>query len=530
MRKTDLTYLVEILSKHLKAASVLFRVEELQLCLLSCPTDISALSIVQAYTCLGAKANVFRADYNSTLKWGKPFLAQLDRDGKKSFVFVEKLTETYAIYYEGRLKRIVAVVDFKKEWTGVVVSIENIKETSKGRKWLKTFMRFSLLLSIIVLLLINPCLSMLAKFNCLLNVVGAILCLGVMMQSSLPYYNVFDHFCIANTRFDCQKLDLGKMGALFRKVNLGRIGFVYFISCFLAIILADCNSESIAIYGWLSVASDLALIIAIISTSYQLFVKQFCLLCLGIMCILIVNGILTFAIKRIPLLYFSLNVELFFLLVVLVSCGLLYVWEYYVGIKQRSLYTRINELRIKRMQSVLGCFFMTKSILPSNGNSIMLGNPKAPLTLTTYLSPWCKTCTKVAFEMINLLHRYPNYVNWQIYFDGVKKNSVNEVNFPQLYLYLYLVSEEDINNKLDMLKYWYKKKSIKGLLTKIKASTEDISAILDKFNNQLEAMLNEKKVPTVWINKRNFPSCYSLTDLPYVLLDLCMIYSQEEKI
>lgn len=70
MRKTDLTYLVEIRSKHLNAASVHFSVEELQLCLLSCPTDITALSIVQTYTCLGGKASVFRADYDSTLKWG----------------------------------------------------------------------------------------------------------------------------------------------------------------------------------------------------------------------------------------------------------------------------------------------------------------------------------------------------------------------------------------------------------------------------------------------------------------------------
>ena len=530
MRKTDLTYLVEILSKHLKAASVHFRVEELQLCLLSCPTDISALSVVQAYTCLGAKANVFRADYNSTLKWGKPFLAQLDCNGKKSFVFVEKITEIDAVYYEGRLKRIVAAIDFKKEWTGIVIAIEKNKETCKGRKWLKAFMRIFLLLCIIVLFLTNPYLSMLANFNCLLNIMGAILCLGVIMQISLPYYDAFDHFCIANTKLDCQKLDLGKLGMLFRKVNLGRIGFIYFISCFLAIILVDSNSESTAIYGWLSVASSFTLIVAVLSISYQLFVRQFCLLCLGIMGILIINGILFYAIKGIPFLYFSLNVGVFFLLVVLVSCGLLYVWEYYVGIKQRSLSTRINELRIKRMQSVLEYFFMTKNILSSNDNSIILGNSKAPLTLTTYLSPWCETCKKVALEMIKLLHRYPDYINWQIYFDGVKKSSVDEVNSPQLYLYQYLISEEDINNKLDMLKYWYRKKSIKGLLTMMKASTKDISAILDKFNNQLEAMMDAQKVPIVWINNRSFPSCYSLTDFPYVLLDLCMIYSQEEKI
>ena len=143
MRKTDLTYLVEILSKHLKTASVHFRMEELQLCLLSSPMDITALSIVQTYTCLGAKASVFRADYASTIKWGKPFLGQLSHDGKDSFVFVKEITETDAIYYEGRLKRVVSASDFKKEWTGIVVAIENIKERNQEKERLKTFIHSS---------------------------------------------------------------------------------------------------------------------------------------------------------------------------------------------------------------------------------------------------------------------------------------------------------------------------------------------------------------------------------------------------
>ena len=115
-------------------------------------------------------------------------------------------------------------------------------------------------------------------------------------------------------------------------------------------------------------------------------------------------------------------------------------------------------------------------------------------------------------------------------FDGVKSTSVNEVNLPQLYLYHYLARGEDTNRKLAVLKYWYKKKSIKGLLEKIEVSSKDIEAILERFNYQLDAMADEKQVPMVWINSRNFPSCYSLADLPYVLLDLCMIYSQEEKV
>lgn len=529
MRKTDLTYLVEILSKHLNAASVHFSVEELQLCLLSCPTDITALSIVQTYTCLGGKASVFRADYDSTLKWGKSFLGQLSHDGKNLFVFVKEITGTDAIYYEGRLKRVVSASDFKKEWTGIVIAVENNKERNQEKKRLKTFIHSSLLLGIVVLVLINLHLSTLASVNCLLDVMGSILCFGVMMQSSSPYYNFFEHFCIANTRLDCQKLDLGRRGVIFRKANLGRMGFVYFISCTLATVLAVNSPNPSAIYCLLSLVSVGLLLLAIASISYQLFVKRFCLLCLGIMSILIVDGTLAFPIKGVPS-YFSLEVGLFFFMVVLASSALLCICENYADAKLRAFSTRINELRIKRMQSVLRYFFMTKSTLLANEDSITLGNSKAPLTITTYLSPWCKTCKKVALEMIELLCKYPDYVNWKIYFDGVKSTSVNEVNLPQLYLYHYLARGEDTNRKLAVLKYWYKKKSIKGLLEKIEVSSKDIEAILERFNYQLDAMADEKQVPMVWINSRNFPSCYSLADLPYVLLDLCMIYSQEEKV
>lgn len=326
MRKTDLTYLVEILSKHLKAASVHFRTEELQLCLLSSPTDITALSIVQTYTCLGAKASVFRADYASTIKWGKPFLGQLSHDGKDSFVFVKEITETDAIYYEGRLKRVVSASDFKKEWTGIVVAIDNVKERNQGKKRLKTFIHSSLLLCIVVLFLISLHLSSLASANCLLDVMGGILCFGVILQSSSPYYNIFEHFCIANTRLDCQKLDLGRWGVLLSKVNLGRMGFIYFFSCTLATVLAVISPIPSVIYDWLAITSKGLLLLAVVSISYQLFAKRFCLLCLGIMGILVVNGVLAFSVKGIPF-SFSLDIGLYFLIVVLASSGLLYMCE-----------------------------------------------------------------------------------------------------------------------------------------------------------------------------------------------------------
>ena len=61
------------------------------------------------------------------------------------------------------------------------------------------------------------------------------------------------------------------------------------------------------------------LLLAVVSISYQLFAKRFCLLCLGIMGILVVNSILAFPVKGIPT-SFSLDVGLYFLMVVFFIC------------------------------------------------------------------------------------------------------------------------------------------------------------------------------------------------------------------
>lgn len=113
---------------------------------------------------------------------------------------------------------------------------------------------------------------------------------------------------------------------LLSKVNLGRMGFIYFFSCTLATVLAVISPIPSVIYDWLAITSKGLLLLAVVSISYQLFAKRFCLLCLGIMGILVVNGVLAFSVKGIPF-SFSLDIGLYFLIVVLASSGLLYMCE-----------------------------------------------------------------------------------------------------------------------------------------------------------------------------------------------------------
>lgn len=65
MRKADWSNLINIIRRHLDSISARYNVNDIELCLLSCPSDITALSIIQTYTYLGLEANAFRASYQS---------------------------------------------------------------------------------------------------------------------------------------------------------------------------------------------------------------------------------------------------------------------------------------------------------------------------------------------------------------------------------------------------------------------------------------------------------------------------------
>lgn len=531
MRKTDLNYLVEIISRHLKSASVHYDVEKLQLSLLSSPTDISAFSIVQVYACLGVEAAVFKANFDSALKAGTTFLAQLSCDGKDSFVFVKKISEDFVIYYEGNRKTTVTADVFQSVWTGIIITLEKIKATDMcviiAHYYIKPIMLFLFMLFMIGILLVNLSFSVHAIIDCLLDICGCILCVGVILQVKSPYCNVFDRLCASSSKFDCQSFDLEKWGRWFSKMSLGRIGTVYFVSCCFAILLSAFCVNSSAMFDLLDATSKFSLFVVLASVSYQMITRKICPLCMIIMGILAIKGFSCFQINNVWCVL-SINLFLYLFVVVLMGCISLYAIEYLLDYRIKNFKHRVNELQIKRMPDVLRYFFMTKSVLPTDSNAIVLGDKEAPLTITTYLSPWCETCKKIALEMINLVNTYPSYVNWQIFLDGVRCEKVFVGNMPQLCLYTYLKSEKDISEKLEILKLWYNKKPAKNLCSKLVLSSEEIEKMLHLYNSQLDVVCQEKKVPAIWINQRKFPDCYSLKDLPYILLDLCMIYSKME--
>lgn len=130
--------------------------------------------------------------------------------------------------------------------------------------------------------------------------------------------------------------------------------------------------------------------------------------------------------------------------------------------------------------------------------------------------------------MIHLINNYPNYINWRIYFDTVDIEQFEKANNIQLHLGYSLSSDITERDKLEMLKNWYKNKSERKLVERCKKLKSNITNIKEILLKQLEFVKGEKQVPKVWINGRVFPENYSLDDLPFIILELCMFNSQKQ--
>lgn len=524
MDKLVLTHLTKVISRHLDSISAHYRVEDIELCLISCPADITALSLVQTYLYLGVEANVFGANYKSISSENKSFIAHIKKNDEDCFVYVQSASENLVIYYEGNDRKESTPVDFQAIWTGIVIianKTEQNEEYHLHNKPNKYTPRIILLC--IVLILCGLRVSIIGICTTILDVLGSILCIGII-KTQFPRHTLFDKFCIANSRFDCQKLDLGRYISILSKKNLAVIGLAYFATRIFISIISWEDPSSIA-YAT-DIVSLCVSAIAICSIIYQVVIRQFCLLCISVMGILITEGVMCYYNYNDAI---QLSYNNWVTIVISLIFGVAFSWITENNLKsQYELFSmRIKELKIKRNLGIIKHSFDSTASAKDFHESFSIGNANAPITITTYISPWCSKCKKVALQMIRLISWYPKYINWRIYLDNINVEQFEIVNKVQLSLGRCITSNMTEKDKLETLKNWYKKRSERKLLAKSNTLESDIQQVKEMLIKQTDVVKGEKGVPSIWINGNVFPENYSLDDIPYILLELCMIHSQK---
>jgi protein-disulfide isomerase len=265
----------------------------------------------------------------------------------------------------------------------------------------------------------------------------------------------------------------------------------------------------ITLYYYLSMAG---LVFPIYSLYYQWrVVKQWCMLCIGVLIVLAINA--GFAFTQINWLLTAINWQAAIALAA-ISVLLLSVWQLVKHTYRQSLASLTNSIkaeRLKRNPQIFSALLDKQEInqenLPEAKEAIQFGNPAAPYQLVIACNPYCGPCAKAHHAIEGLYERYPDNIGITIRFtlstaDEADKRTAAAAT----------IIKAAQQKPYEAIKDWYSNMDIEKY-----KQLYNISGVAS--NGQIEKHINWSKAanisatPTVFVNGRKLPELYNWADL-----------------
>ena len=528
--KTD-SYFIPLLLRHFRLMGVMYDPKQLELVLKSSPSYPSLLSILQVYTYYGLEATVYRADFEKLKAISLPLVVQVQIGGRRQFVLLYDISVERVNYYDAAISRSIIVneEEFCAMWTGVLIKVEKgcNKIALKGPKEITKYTITSVIFMSLVLLVVltSP------TFETLLFLLGTLLfksigigcSWGLLEQKSNGAYSVFNALCRRTAGVDCDKVSNSQGSKIFKRIDLTDVGFVYFATgIFLLFIglFSGTTAEVTSILSYLTVCSIPFIFYSVV---YQKFVvKKWCTLCLGVVMSLLIE--LIFLVLIADLLVSEIPFVVFTALVFacLFSLMILHYEKYRVEAAAKIFNSHISTLKLKRSPDIMRILFQRQKLLVNfESPCLTIGNRNAPLVITTLLNPICTPCKKLAADLVQILENFPTFVQWHLRFDGIETRDYHSLNSIQLHMFEFFRENTDVEIRLNMLKGWIRSQSLSRFQQRYPVKTIS-EGTKNEFwwHSKENKVLDVTKVPSVWINSREFPKEYEISDIPFFLTDI----------
>lgn len=326
--------------------------------------------------------------------------------------------------------------------------------------------------------------------------------------------------------FDCDKVLTSKASRVFNALSLADVGFVYFVAGIVGLVLNaffGLPDNTLLILFYFSVCGVPFILFSIF---YQwIKVKKWCPLCLSVVGVILLEICLFMFYPNKFLESNFVKPLLLLLFSCLTSVLILYFFKRLLQEQVEAFENRIETLKIKRNPIILTTLFNRgQQVIIPKKHQISIGNKQSHTVITTVLNPKCQPCAKMVENIITLLEEHPQEILWQIRFDGIEWKEYHPVNQIQLHLIQLCNNEKEDSVKLQIIKDWYRSQSVYWFAKKYPIN-EFMSETITDFaeQNADNKQLNVKKVPTIWINNREFPKEYSVKDIPFLLADLNLL-------
>ncbi len=354
----------------------------------------------------------------------------------------------------------------------------------------------------------------------ILTLAGSMVSFLLLLFDIDAHNPVLKDICQAGKKTNCSAVLQSKASGIMG-ISWSVIGFCYFSGMLLSLLMLGASHPgALLLTGSFTL---LALPYTIFSVYYQWkIVRQWCVLCLAVQAILLLQvvvaftgGFLNHPVSALPLSgYFT--VAFYF---ILPAIGLYVSLPALKGSKNgKAHYEGLQ--RLKHNQQVFEALLSRqKSIHHSTeGLGIPLGNPDAAWRIIKVCNPYCGPCARAHPILEELLHNNPG-ASVQIIFNVTGEDADPGTAPVKHLLAITQHYGEDITRQA--LDDWYN------------APEKDYSRFSDKYpiekqqlEQQKEKMEAMKKwcesmqisfTPTIFINRRQLPEMYSITDLKYFL-------------
>lgn len=501
--------------KWLKADNIRISPAYLRVRLESHPDYPSLAAVQDSLAELNIRADAYQTDRQELIKSGRPFLLHLN------------MGEGVIQYYPSLAAAEKKIPGFTKHWSGVVMVAEKTNrygnlEHDAARKEERINNLFAALTASLLLLLLTAWLfiwpgKLVPLLLIFTNCAGLYLSWLIVQKEFGISNSISEKICGMAKQSRCESVLFSKGARISSWLSWGDIGIVYFSSSLL-FIPAGIWFPFISVLPFYCLLSVAGLLFPLYSLYYQWkMVRQWCMLCLGVLLILEANAAVCIAFFPLALTVTSATAKAAGLFVAL-SLLLLGSWQLIKRLYKRSLSALSNEIkatRLKRNPSLFEALLERQAVdpinLPAADEAIRFGKKDAPFQLVMGCNPYCGPCAKAHRVMEGLFKKYPGKIAVSVRF-VLHQTDVEDETVAAVVAILKAAKRRP----LKAVKDWYEWMDIEKFRKQYPGEPEIRGGLLNHYKNWSKKA-GIVSTPAVFINGKRLPAIYNWTELGSLL-------------
>lgn len=356
------------------------------------------------------------------------FIAQLKDDNGQSLVNVNVSKEDYTVISNGNKKEKLNAKQFLEKFTGIIVAVEKPERTVSNissKRQIRNFLIVAIVTLLAALLYIFN-VSIINISYLLLSFIGTFISIAIIKQELGLETVIGNAFCSGGTeKKDCDAVLTSKGAEILNGYKLSDFSLFYFTTLTITSLL-QINQLNIS-----AILSLFAIPVVLYSFYYQYFiVKKWCLLCLSIAGVLIVQSPLLFLSDFVVYNLGLTEMVLFITIAFAVILSWIYLKPMLFEVNKHRK-EKINFLKFQRNFDVFNTMLNKANTFNTKIDTIeeiTLGNLNAKLEIVVITNPFCGHCKPVHKVIENILSKYENDVKIVIRFyintDNIESNGV----------------------------------------------------------------------------------------------------------